>query len=40
MLIPDGSVGDTDQDVTAPPLAFGVTGVIAVPLIKVNELGL
>jgi hypothetical protein len=33
---PDGSVGDTDHESTAPPLAEGVTAVIAVPFVKVN----
>ena len=37
---PDGSVGYPDQPVIGPPLAVGVTAVIAVPLVKVNELGL
>lgn len=29
-----------DQDVAFPPLAVGVTVVIATPLVSVNELGL
>ena len=37
---PDGSDGETDQVVMAPPLAVGVTVVIAVPLVKVNTSGL
>jgi hypothetical protein len=37
---PVGRVGDTDHVATAPPLTVGVTVVMAVPLVKVNELGL
>ena len=37
---PAGSDGETDQPVTGPPLAVGVTVVMAVPLVNVNELGL
>ncbi len=37
---PAGSVGETDQDAIVPPLAVGVTVAIAVPFVKVNELGL
>ncbi len=37
---PAGSEGETDQPVMGPPLAVGVTVVMAVPLVKVNELGL
>ena len=37
---PDGSEGETDQEVTVPPLEVGVTVVIAVPFVSVNELGL
>tara|TARA_B100000927_G_scaffold252564_1_gene217920 strand:- start:42 stop:221 length:180 start_codon:yes stop_codon:yes gene_type:complete len=37
---PAGSDGETDQPVMGPPLAVGVTVVMAVPLVKVNELGL
>ena len=37
---PAGSEGDTDQEVTVPPLEVGVTVVIAVPLVSVNEFGL
>ena len=35
-----GEEGETDHDVMVPPLAVGVTVVMAVPLVKVNELGL
>ena len=34
---PAGKDGDTDQEVTGPPLADGVTAVIAVPFVNVNE---
>ena len=37
---PAGRDGDTDQEVTGPPLADGVTAVIAVPFVRVKELGL
>ena len=37
---PVGSVGETDQEVMAPPLTVGVTVVMAVPLVKVNVFGL
>ena len=37
---PAGKDGDTDHDVTGPPLADGVTAVIAVPFVRVNEFGL
>ena len=37
---PAGKDGDTDQDVTGPPLVEGVTAVMAVPLVRVKELGL
>ena len=37
---PAGSDGETDQEVTAPPLAVGVTVVMAVPFVNVNEFGL
>ena len=37
---PAGSDGETDHEVTGPPLALGVTVVMAVPLVKVNEFGL
>ena len=36
---PDGSDGETDQDVTVPPLDEGIAVVIAVPLVNVNEFG-
>ena len=36
---PAGSVGEIDQEVTAPPPALGVAVVIAVPFVSVNELG-
>ena len=37
---PDGSEGETDQEVTGPPLAVGVTVVMAVPLVRVKVFGL
>ena len=37
---PAGSDGETDQEVTGPPLTVGVTVVMAVPLVRVNEFGL
>ena len=37
---PAGRDGDTDQEVTVPPLVVGVTAVIAVPFVKVKEFGL
>ena len=37
---PEGREGETDHVVMAPPLAVGVTVVMAVPLVSVNELGL
>ena len=37
---PAGSEGETDQEVTVPPLNVGVTVVMAVPLVSVNEFGL
>ena len=37
---PEGREGETDQDVTGPPLEEGVTVVMAVPLVSVNEFGL
>ncbi len=37
---PAGREGETDHDVMVPPLAVGVTVVMAVPLVKVNEFGL
>ena len=36
---PDGSDGETVQDVTGPPLTDGVTVVMAVPFVSVNEFG-
>ena len=37
---PAGREGETDQPVIAPPVAEGVTVVMAVPLVRVNEFGL
>ena len=37
---PVGREGETDHEVMAPPLTVGVTVVMAVPLVKVNEFGL
>ena len=37
---PAGRDGETDHEVTVPPVIDGVTVVIAVPLVKVNEFGL
>ena len=37
---PEGKDGETDQEVIVPPLTLGVTLVIDVPLVSVNELGL
>jgi hypothetical protein len=37
---PAGSVGEIDQETTAPPLAVGVTAVIAESLLNEIELGL
>ena len=37
---PAGREGDTDHEVMGPPLAVGVTVVMAVPLVSVNEFGL
>ena len=37
---PAGSDGETDHEVTAPPLVVGVTVVMVVPLVRVNEAGL
>ena len=37
---PAGSAGDTDQEVTVPPLEVGVTAVMAVSFVRVSELGL
>ena len=36
---PAGRVGEIDQEDTVPPLAVGVTDVIATSLVKVNEFG-
>ena len=37
---PAGSAGEIDHEEIIPPLAVGVTLVIAVPFVNVNELGL
>ena len=37
---PAGRDGETDHEVTGPPLEDGVTAVIAVPFVNVKELGL
>ena len=37
---PAGSEGETDHEVMGPPLALGVTVVMAVPLVNVKLLGL
>ena len=37
---PAGSEGETDQPVIGPPLAVGVTVVMAVPLVRENVFGL
>jgi hypothetical protein len=37
---PAGSVGEIDHDVMVPPLAVGVTVVMATSLVSVKELGL
>ena len=37
---PVGSVGEADQEVTVPPVIDGVTVVMAVPFVNVNEFGL
>jgi len=37
---PVGNDGEIDQELTAPPLAVGVTEVIATPFVSVNEPGL
>ena len=37
---PEESVGDIVQEVTVPPLAVGVTDVMALLIVKVKELGL
>ena len=37
---PDGRDGETDHEVMVPPWTVGVTVVMAVPFVKVNESGL
>ena len=37
---PAGKEGETDHEVTVPPVIDGVTVVIAVPFVNVNEFGL
>ena len=37
---PAGSEGETDHEVTVPPLVVGVTVDMVVPLVKENEFGL
>lgn len=37
---PTGSDGEADQEVIVPPLTVGVTVVIEVPFVNVNEFGL
>ena len=37
---PAGSEGDTDHEVTVPPLVVGVTVDMVVPLVSVSEFGL
>ena len=37
---PAGREGETDHEVIVPPFTVGVTAVIAVPLVNVNEFGL
>ena len=37
---PAGNEGEIDQEVMVPPLTVGVTVVMAVPLVSVNESGL
>ena len=36
---PAGKVGEIDQVTTSSPLTVGVTDVMAVPLVRVNESG-
>lgn len=36
---PAGNDGETDHEMTVPPLVVGVTVVIAVPFVNVSELG-
>ena len=40
MTMPAGSVGETVQVTTGPPLAVGVVAVMLLSLVKVNEFGL
>ena len=37
---PAGREGETAHEVTGPPLTVGVTVVMDVPLVRVNEFGL
>ena len=37
---PAGSDGETEYEMIVPPFAVGVTVVICVPLVRVNEFGL
>ena len=37
---PAGSEGETDHETIAPPLVVGVTVVMAVPFVRVNDVGL
>ncbi len=37
---PEGNDGEIDHELTAPPLAVGVTVLMAEPLVSVSELGL
>ena len=37
---PAGRIGETVHDVTAPPVAVGVTVFMETPFVNVNELGL
>ena len=37
---PAGRDGETDHDVTVPPLVVGVVVVIAIPFVRVKVLGL
>jgi hypothetical protein len=40
MTMPAGSVGETVQVTTGPPLAVGVVAVMLLSLVRVNEFGL
>ena len=40
MTMPAGSVGETVQVTTGPPLEVGVVAVMLLSLVKVNEFGL